>query len=217
MAGCSGSACGVIGKAVVIAAVCCAVSGVHWLMKPFDARRPDPSTSSSGATTGTAASTPTPPLGAAGTTGRMPLPPVAVPADGGKTFRSPDLPARDVLDHHMIGLADAKALFETGAAQWVDARSAEEYAQDRIGEALHISTDDWLGGKIPDVTHAMSRDQTVVVYCGGGNCDASKLVAVRLRGIGFSDVRVFEDGWKGWTAAKLPTAMHPSGAPGGGP
>jgi rhodanese-related sulfurtransferase len=38
----------------------------------------------------------------------------------------------------------------------------------------------------------------IIVYCGGGNCDDSKMLAEKLHAAGFTNVRVYESGFPDW-------------------
>ncbi|MFO0376618.1 MAG: rhodanese-like domain-containing protein, partial [bacterium] len=71
---------------------------------------------------------------------------------------------------------------------------------------------DFAGGNRPADTTILARNKLGLLYCGGGDCDASKLVGVRLAGIGFRNIVIYKDGFKGWTAAGLPV----TGSAGGG-
>ena len=51
-----------------------------------------------------------------------------------------------------------------------------------------------------------ATDKPVIVYCSGGECHDSRLVANALLTLGFGDVRVFAGGWEEWQAAGLPTS-----------
>jgi rhodanese-related sulfurtransferase len=44
------------------------------------------------------------------------------------------------------------------------------------------------------------------VYCSGGDCHDSRLVANALLSLGFSNVSVFTGGWVAWSEAKLPVS-----------
>lgn len=123
---------------------------------------------------------------------------VAVTPPAGTTPTPPTVPH----DGRMVTLARFKELM-TGPLplQVVDAREPAEYALGRIGGALNLPPGEFFG-KVPDaVLQRLSRDLPIVVYCGGGNCDASKIVALRLKDLGFSQTFVYEDGFNGWTAA----------------
>ena len=51
-----------------------------------------------------------------------------------------------------------------------------------------------------------ATDQPIIVYCSGGECHDSRLVANALLTLGFSDVRVYTGGWEEWQGAGLPTS-----------
>ena len=46
-----------------------------------------------------------------------------------------------------------------------------------------------------------------MVYCAGGDCHDSRLVANALLTLGFSEVSVFTGGWEAWLAARLPATV----------
>jgi rhodanese-related sulfurtransferase len=49
-------------------------------------------------------------------------------------------------------------------------------------------------------------DKSIIVYCSGGACHDSRLVANTLLTLGFGNVSVFTGGWEAWSAARLPTS-----------
>lgn len=52
---------------------------------------------------------------------------------------------------------------------------------------------------VTKVTSAVAnKDEPVVVYCASSDCDASEKAAAQLEEAGFSDVRDYEPGVKGW-------------------
>ncbi len=89
----------------------------------------------------------------------------------------------------------------------LDARAAPFYQMGHIPGALNLSRDDFAAGyrRLRSTLDA-SKDEPIVVYCSGGDCHDSKMVASALLSLGFSQVRVFTDGWSGWTQAGLPVA-----------
>jgi len=50
----------------------------------------------------------------------------------------------------------------------------------------------------------LPKERTFVVYCEGGSCQSSLLVARRLHDEGFKDIRVMTGGWEEWKKAGLP-------------
>jgi rhodanese-related sulfurtransferase len=122
--------------------------------------------------------------------------PVAKPAD------APPAQAATPRNERMITLARFKELMGGSLPlQIVDAREPAEFESGRIPGAINIPPSAFSGG-VPDVVaQRLIRDLPMVVYCSGGNCDASKSVAMRLIDLGFAQTYVYEDGYTGWTKA----------------
>jgi rhodanese-related sulfurtransferase len=60
------------------------------------------------------------------------------------------------------------------------------------------------GQKLPAEILELGRERTLVVYCEGGDCQSSLLLAKRLHDEGFKDIRVITGGWEEWKKAGLP-------------
>lgn len=106
------------------------------------------------------------------------------------------------------GLAVIRKLHAANAAVFVDARTANEYAEGHIPGAVHLSFDDVF--KNPDLAKQFDdRGLPVVAYCGGGDCDLSRNLAFSLIDGGKKRVLVFLDGTAGWAAAGLPMTKGP--------
>jgi rhodanese-related sulfurtransferase len=89
---------------------------------------------------------------------------------------------------------------ECGEVVLVDARSPVSWAAQRLPGAINIPTgtvDERAPGRIPD------RSTKVVVYCGGGACEASLSVAGRLVELGYDNVRHYSGGKQDWEQAGL--------------
>ncbi len=133
----------------------------------------------------------------------LPVTPTPTPVTPPKVT-PPTAKADDAL---FVTLDQTRQLFErvtsTGDVVFVDARNAPEFAAGRIATAINLSPDRFFGG-IPPELDAIAREFIVVVYCGGGECDASKLVAKRFNEQGYTKVYVFNAGYPAWVAAGLP-------------
>lgn len=107
----------------------------------------------------------------------------------------------------LLTIEQGRQLFDrlqsTGDVVFVDARNPPEFAQGRIATAINLSPDRFFG-VLPPELDAISREFIVVVYCGGGECDASKLVAKRFNEQGYMKVYVLEAGYPAWVQAGLP-------------
>lgn len=105
-----------------------------------------------------------------------------------------------------LTLRQAHKLWEDGA-YFIDARHEHEF------EEGHIQYAAWLASSLFDtdsdrafgIANSMPPESTVVIYCVGGECDASHNVARRLAQIGFTDLRIMGVGYTDWVAAGFPT------------
>jgi rhodanese-related sulfurtransferase len=112
-----------------------------------------------------------------------------------------------VTNLQVIGLAQFRTLVQDKGAVILDARAAPFYQQGHVPGALNLARDDFARDYRALAPELKSdRDRLIVVYCSGGACHDSKLVASALLSLGFSDVRVFTGGWEQWSAAGLPAA-----------
>jgi 3-mercaptopyruvate sulfurtransferase SseA len=84
---------------------------------------------------------------------------------------------------------------------FVDAR-AEEYLQDGFIPGSVANDDvDALSQAIDEL---IGFDTGFVIYCSDDDCGSSEELAYTLQGYGFSNILVFQGGWKAWTEAELP-------------
>lgn len=148
-----------------------------------------------------------------GDTAEAQTPEPATPATGTGTGTGTGTDAAEprelVLDETEIDLETARLLFDAGAADFIDARIAEEYEAGHILGAMHI-TPDMIRSGVPAAVDFLSADRPIVVYCGGGDCHDSHLVAERLQSLfGFTRTHVFTGGYPEWTAAGLPVGTGP--------
>jgi rhodanese-related sulfurtransferase len=87
----------------------------------------------------------------------------------------------------------------------LDARSSVFYRIGHVPGALNLSRDNFAADYVRSRSRLDKwRNGRVIVYCSGGACHDSKMVAQALMSLGFTDVSVFGGGWEQWTAAGLP-------------
>ena len=99
-----------------------------------------------------------------------------------------------------ISPADAAAKSQSGEAVIVDVREKDEWDEEHIPNATHLSRGTIeldIEEKVPD-TNAM-----IVCHCGGGG--RSALAAESLQKMGYKNVRSMAGGFKAWKAAGLPS------------
>ena len=99
-----------------------------------------------------------------------------------------------------ISPEDAAAKLQDAAAAIVDVREKDEWDEEHIPNAIHLSRGTIeleIEGKFPD------KNAMIVCHCGGGG--RSALAAESLQKMGYKNVRSMAGGMKAWKAAGLPT------------
>jgi rhodanese-related sulfurtransferase len=106
----------------------------------------------------------------------------------------------------VVKAEQARVLHERGAL-FLDARPRDFWRMNRIPRALALPEDDF-DKAYPEVEQEMRRAKAVVVYCSGYGCEASHVVARRLREKGF-DAAILDEGLPAWQDAGLPVDSEP--------
>src|SRR6266545_2992790 len=99
-----------------------------------------------------------------------------------------------------ISPSEAAEKSRSGEAVIVDVREKDEWDEEHIPGAIHMSRGTIeldIEEKVPD-TNAM-----IICHCGGGG--RSALAAESLQKMGYKNVRSMAGGFKAWKAAGLPT------------
>ena len=100
-----------------------------------------------------------------------------------------------------ISPTDAAAKAKNGNAVIVDVREKDEFEENHIPDAMHMSRgmlELEIEDKFPD------RNTEIICHCGGGG--RSALAAEALQKMGYKNVRSMAGGLKAWKAAGLPTS-----------
>lgn len=100
-----------------------------------------------------------------------------------------------------IPAAEAKERFDRGAL-FLDARPVANYEMSHIPNAVPLPEDDFDRHFTAIEPRLRSRFDAVV-YCAGYGCEASHLVAERLKAKGIH-VAILNEGWPAWTDAGYP-------------
>lgn len=83
-----------------------------------------------------------------------------------------------------------------GTAFVVDARNPDEYADGHVSRAINIPSNE-VFDRADQFLSIMPPDALIIVYCGGGNCESSHIVADALcRDFGFERVLIYTNGWE---------------------
>ncbi len=143
-------------------------------------------------------------------TGAAPEPPKAGEQ---KEFLLSRFPAHPDKPYVEISGDDAAWLIARGVLV-VDARRTKVYEEGHVAGARNISP--WEGDADAKITALVNeaRDGAlpVVVYCSGGDCEDSHMLAQRLYGGGFNNLLVYRDGWPDWVKRGGKSATGPEPA-----
>jgi len=103
----------------------------------------------------------------------------------------------------LIPFDEAKDKFFSGGAVFLDARTPELYQKGHIqgARSLPIGEFDQLADK---VFMEFPEDTLFVTYCDGEDCALSAELALKLKEIGYENVRVLHNGWTVWKNHQLP-------------
>jgi len=99
-----------------------------------------------------------------------------------------------------IAPEDAAEKAKTGEAVIIDVRDQDEWNEEHIAKAVHLSRGTMeldIEEKVPD------PNAVIICHCGGGG--RSALAAESLQKMGYKNVRSMAGGLKAWKAAGLPT------------
>jgi rhodanese-related sulfurtransferase len=101
-------------------------------------------------------------------------------------------------------VSQARSALDGGTALFIDARPPEDYEAGHLPGAVNLPAyefDDYF----PEIVEQIEEAPRLIVYCDGAECSDSIHVAERLLEFGFSDISVFEAGYRAWTEAGGPT------------
>ncbi|MER3328782.1 MAG: rhodanese-like domain-containing protein [Candidatus Kapaibacterium sp.] len=79
----------------------------------------------------------------------------------------------------------------------IDARSPEDFAKGRIGEAINIFPYGDEGQYFEQI-YTLPRDKKYLIYCTGGDCDLSHHLAEDMKTAGFENMFIYVGGWEDW-------------------
>jgi rhodanese-related sulfurtransferase len=100
-------------------------------------------------------------------------------------------------------VARAREIFDKGDVLFVDARSQDNYEDGHIPGAISLPVGQF-DERIESLLDRYSSDQPIMTYCSGRTCEDSHDLAQFLSDAGFTNVRIFIDGFPGWEAEGYP-------------
>jgi rhodanese-related sulfurtransferase len=107
----------------------------------------------------------------------------------------------------MISRDEAKGLFDSGSAVFVDARHEFDFNLGHIKGALNVPLKGYETMK--SVLSEIPKERLIIAYCDGAECNSSIELSVKLMKDGYKNVRIFFGGWREWVDANLPTEKQP--------
>jgi rhodanese-related sulfurtransferase len=110
---------------------------------------------------------------------------------------------------------DVEALHKKGVL-FLDARRTSVYEQGHIPGARPFSVwesdvDEKVNKLFAERSDPSDQNLPIVIYCSGGDCEDSHMLAQKLWGIQFNNVYVYKDGFPDWQKRGLP--IHTGSAP----
>ena len=108
----------------------------------------------------------------------------------------PDKPYIEIHGDDVASLLSQGALF-------LDARRTSVYEEGHIPGARPFSVwesdiDDKVNKLLAERPDPKDQNEPIVVYCSGGDCEDSHMLAQKLWGIGFNNAYVYKDGFPDW-------------------
>jgi rhodanese-related sulfurtransferase len=104
-----------------------------------------------------------------------------------------------------IDLHEFQRMAQSAGTVIVDARPEIFHRLGHIPKALPLPRDEF------DTYYTKQRRlleadkaRPMLIYCNGGSCEDSDLVATALRRLGFDNIAIFRGGWHEWTENGLP-------------
>ena len=132
----------------------------------------------------------------------VPQPAVPSPPPQRNPFAAdPAQPIREISPEDAWALYQAKAPF-------LDARRSAEYTEGHIAGAWSASVwESTVDAQITEFEAAAKPGSStaLVLYCGGGDCEDSHLLASRLATLGYRNLLVYRAGYPDWVQQGRPT------------
>jgi rhodanese-related sulfurtransferase len=155
---------------------------------------------------------------AAGETGSVPAPAASAAPNAAATLvpaAASNAPAKTFAPHPdrasvEIGTDDAEQLFREKRL-FLDARRTTVYADGHIpgARSFPIWESDIADRVKAFYEEGLDQNAPIVIYCSGGDCEDSHMLAEKLYMVGFNNLLVYKDGFPGWQKRGLPAVKGP--------
>jgi 3-mercaptopyruvate sulfurtransferase SseA len=98
------------------------------------------------------------------------------------------------IDPPAISLDYAMMKFQSRKIVFLDARLPEDF------KAAYEESEEYA----PQVLPKLAKEEEIIAYCDGTECESSLLLARELMELGYGNIKVFFGGWQEWQEAGLP-------------
>lgn len=95
-----------------------------------------------------------------------------------------------------ITCEQGKLLYDVGTP-FLDARHDWEFVEGHVARAVRVASDEFMP-RAQEVMALAPPPGPVVIYCGGGTCDASHNLAALMQGVGYTQIHIMKDGFPRW-------------------
>jgi rhodanese-related sulfurtransferase len=106
------------------------------------------------------------------------------------------------IDPPAISLDYAMMKFQSKNTIFLDARYPGDYQAGHIKGAINLPWEEYED-YAPDVLSMLPKDEEIIAYCDGTECETSLLLARELMELDYTNVKVFFGGWQEWQDAGL--------------
>lgn len=119
-------------------------------------------------------------------------------------------PKDDYVSHDLeIGdILAVKKIYDTGEAVFVDARTEASYLEGHIEGAVLLPAFQFEEF-IDNFRKTIPPFTMIITYCSGRECEDSHVLAQCLLDAGYTDVKVFADGYPAWEEKGFPIEKAP--------
>lgn len=115
-------------------------------------------------------------------------------------------PKKTVSSGEYIPLEEAKKLWDSGSAMFLDAREPADYAACHIGNALNLPAQSFQQ-HFGELAPMLAPESPMVLYCDGTECEQSHHLRDSLSQLGYTNTHLLYNGMTAWRNAGLPITL----------
>lgn len=106
------------------------------------------------------------------------------------------------VDPPAISLDYAMMKFQSKNIVFLDARYPADFEEGHVRGAINLPWEEF-DEYAPGVLRSLPKDEEIIAYCDGTECETSLLLARELIELGYENIKVFFGGWQEWQDAGL--------------